>query len=106
MPATAKNATTLDALLLRVGWSLGLCLLCVGGCSSEIACCRLDAGLSQTSINSLRKTFGDFFENVHRFSTLLLILQLATIRVKSRRLGNFEGLVPDGFRFIRTIQSF
>src|SRR5947199_8603713 len=96
----------LDALLLRVGWSLGLCLLCVGGCSSEIACCRLDAGLSQTSINSLRKTFGDFFENFHRFSALLLTLQLSAIGIKLLRSGNLERLIPGGFRVIRAVQGF
>src|SRR5437660_10857746 len=56
-----------DALLLRVGWSLGLCLLCVAGCSNEIACFRLDAGSSQSSIYCLRKTFGGL---LHRHDRL------------------------------------
>src|SRR5438046_894741 len=71
----------LNALLLGVDGSGSLRLLGVTERTSEIACRRFNAGLSQTSVDSLRKSFGDFLEDIHRFSTLFLILQLPTIRI-------------------------
>src|SRR5205814_8007431 len=64
----------LDALFLCIRRSGSLCLLGVTGRAPEIAGCRFNASLSEISINALWKAFGDVFENLHCFSTLLLIL--------------------------------
>src|SRR5205814_10108328 len=71
----------LDALFLGVDGSGSLRLPGIARCAGKIACCRLDAGLSQTSVHSLWKSFGDLFENLHRFTALFLILQLSTVRI-------------------------
>ena len=60
--------------------------------AGEITSCRFNAGLSQISEHSVRKPFGDFLEDLHRFSALLLILQLSTIRIKLRCIGLLERL--------------
>ena len=69
-----------------------------------IASCGFNASLSQISKYSVRKPFGHFLEDLHRFSTLLLILQLSTIRVEVGRFAYLERLVPSGFFLIRAIQ--
>src|SRR5262249_31786310 len=84
----------------------GLCLLGIIGRAAEIACCGLQSRLSETSVDSVRKAFGDLLKDLHRFSTLLLILQLSPIRIKLLRIGDLERVIPNGLRFIRTIQGF
>src|SRR5438309_5551136 len=64
----------LDTLFLCIRGSGSLCLLGVVGRTCEVTCCRLNAGLSEISINPLWKAFGDVFENFHRFNALLLTL--------------------------------
>ena len=83
-----------------------MCLLGVIQRAGEIACCRLEAGLSEISEHSLRKPFRYLFEDFHRFSALLLTLQLSAVRIKLRRSGKLERLIPSGFRVIRAIQGF
>src|SRR5262249_34232140 len=96
----------LDALFLRISGSGSLCLFGVTSRRGEITCCRLDASLSQISVNSLRKSFGNLFENLHSFTSLLLVLQLSTIRIELRTFGDLEGMIPDCFCLIRPIQRF
>ena len=71
--------------------------------AGEITSCGFNAGLSQIPKHAVRKPFGDFLEDLHRFSSLsslLLILQLSTIGIKLRCIGLLERLIPNGFRLI------
>src|SRR5262249_52215916 len=97
---------SLDSLLLTLIRSGSLRLLRIAQRSGEITRSRFNAGLSQISVDSMGKPFGDLFENFHRLSTLFLILQLPTISIQLRSSGLFERLIPSLFRLIRAIQSF
>src|SRR6266487_1335098 len=58
------------------------------------------------SVDSLRKSFGDRLEDLHRFGALLLELQTPAIGVELHRRRHFERMIPHGFRLVWPVQSF